>query len=153
MAGNGRRGDDVLIAGLLAGQTVQKAAEGADVSERTAFRRLADEGFRRKCEAAGIAIREHAVAMVNAASTRAANTLLDLMENGPPSIRLGAAKAILQMAVSQDDAQRKAISTQPPAPILTPAQRRFRIEHLMEEARRIELEKYGDAATGLPNAS
>jgi hypothetical protein len=47
MAAHGRktRSDELLAAGLAAGQTIESAAKAAGVSERTARRRMSDPGF------------------------------------------------------------------------------------------------------------
>jgi hypothetical protein len=43
MVENGRRkGDDALLLALASGQTIHDAARAADISERTATRRIAD---------------------------------------------------------------------------------------------------------------
>ena len=67
------RGEEALITGIAAGLTVEAAAKGANISPRTAFRRLADARFKRRVlkareELLAVAVGHLARASVDAAS-------------------------------------------------------------------------------------
>jgi hypothetical protein len=46
--GRGRKAEEVLLLALACGATVEGAARQAGLSERSAYRRLADKNFRRR---------------------------------------------------------------------------------------------------------
>ena len=72
MAENGRqKRHDVLVLALAAGQAVRNAAASAGVSERTAFRRLADPDFRRQVHEARAALVQQAVGKLTAGMAEA----------------------------------------------------------------------------------
>ena len=104
--GSGPRqaGDGVMAAALAAGATHAGAAARAGVSPRTVRRRLEDPDFRALVEQMGDqivvevleALRDHAVAAVA--------TLAQLALSGHPDhVRLGAAKAVLDLLVRYRD--------------------------------------------------
>src|SRR5262245_1947750 len=93
-----RKGDDALLVALASGQTVRDAARAAGIGERTATRRLADPGFRQavtelQAEMVGRAMGRLADGMV-----AAADTLRQLLSADGESVRLGAARSILELA-------------------------------------------------------
>jgi len=92
--------DEVLIAALACGATVESAAFKACISTRTAARRLADPDFQRRVAAFRAETIRRAADMMTAASLESIKTLLDLQTaKTPPSVRLGAAKAVLEIGV------------------------------------------------------
>jgi len=96
VAGGDRSGaDSALIAALASGLPVQDAATGAHVSERTARRRLEDPAFRRQVAAARAAVLEQAIGRLVDATTEAADSLRSLLTAESESVRLAAAKSIL----------------------------------------------------------
>ena len=99
MTGGDRRMADIaLIAALAGGATVADAARAADVSERTAFRRLQDPAFQERLREAREGTIRRAVAMLAEMGTEAAATLRALLEpTVPPTVRLGAARAALEL--------------------------------------------------------
>lgn len=98
MAGGDRRNaNPVLLAALAGGATVQDAATLAGVSERTAHRRLEDPAFQREVLAARAALVTGAVCKLAAASTEAADTLRALLGAESETVRLGAARSILEL--------------------------------------------------------
>ena len=98
MAGGDRKNaDSALITGLACGGTVEAAAKTAGVSERTAFRRLEDPSFRRRVAEARDAMVSRAVARLSATSTLAADTLRELLKARSETVRLGAARAVLEL--------------------------------------------------------
>jgi hypothetical protein len=97
MAGSGRQNaDPLLIAALLSGATLATAAERAGVSEQTARRRLHDPEFHARLDAAGEELIAAATRALADASGEAVSTLRDLLRDGPPAVKLGAARAILE---------------------------------------------------------
>ena len=93
-----RKGDSALITALAGGATVKEAAHRAGVAECTAHRRLDDPEFRRQVDAARTEMIASAVGTLAKASTAAAVTLATLLgKEQPPSIRLGAARSILEL--------------------------------------------------------
>jgi hypothetical protein len=101
VAGSGRKtADDALIAALAGGATVAEAATQAGISERTAWRRLQDDAFRQRLDAARQQTVQVAVDTLSKGSTRAARTLVALLSRRQcPSTRLAAARAILELPV------------------------------------------------------
>ena len=93
------RGREILLASLISGATVSEAAKAAGVAERTAYRRLADVRFREQLAAAGADVVEAARARIQVAAAKAADTAIELMEDGyPPQVRLAAARSVLGLA-------------------------------------------------------
>jgi hypothetical protein len=97
MAGSGRQNaDPILIAALLSGATIVDAAERAGVSEQTARRRLRNLEFRARLNAAGDDLVAAAARAIADANGEAVSALRDLLRDGPPAVRLGAARTILE---------------------------------------------------------
>jgi hypothetical protein len=92
-----RNADSALVAALAAGGTVEAAAKSADVSVATAHRRLNDPAFRRRVDEARADAVSRAVARLSATSTLAADTLRELLKARSETVRLGAARAILEL--------------------------------------------------------
>lgn len=107
MAGGSRKNaDTALVAALAGGATVEAAAKLAGVSERTVYRRLENAGFRRQVAEARAAMIERATAKLAEASTEAAATLRALLDaSSPPAVRLGAARAILELGTRLREAE------------------------------------------------
>ena len=100
MARRGRHNaDPTLIVALAAGLTNRQAAKEAGVSERTVVRRLGDPKFRQQIVEARSATVEQASARLTAASLMAIQTQLQLLGAGSERVRLGTARAILEMGV------------------------------------------------------
>jgi HEAT repeat protein len=98
MAGCGRRNaDEALALALATGQTLRGGAEAAGIAERTATRRWADPAFRRRVgelrgEMVGRALGRMADGMAEAA-----DKLRQLLAAESESVRLGAARALLEL--------------------------------------------------------
>ena len=92
-------GDAVLVAELAGGAAVADAARAAGMSEATAYRRLRDEGFKRRVDEARAEILARAVAMLTHASVRAVATLEGLLDSELDFARLAAARAILDVGI------------------------------------------------------
>lgn len=98
MALSGRRAaDTLLISSLASGLTVAGAAKAANVSERTAFRRLRRPEFRSAIATARTEMTERATALLTDLSTSAATALGELLKADSEAVRLGAARSILEL--------------------------------------------------------
>lgn len=87
---------DQLALALASGQNVPQAAKSAEISERTAFRRLKEPEFLARVRQARLDMWERAVGQLTDASNLAVETLVALLgESNAPSIRLRAASQIL----------------------------------------------------------
>ena len=100
MAGGGRRNaDSALIADLASGVTVRNAAATAGIGETTVYRRLKEPDYRRCVGEAWSEMVGQAVARLSAASTSAADTLKNLLTAESETVRLGAARSILELGL------------------------------------------------------
>jgi uncharacterized tellurite resistance protein B-like protein len=90
--------DELLAALLAAGKTVADAAQSVGMSERTAFRRLSDSDFRRRVSAVRGQMVDAVVGRLVNASTKAVETLASLLGAESESVRLSAAKAIVELS-------------------------------------------------------
>ena len=100
MTGHDReQGGAALVAALAGGATVQEAARQAGVSEATVYRRLRDAGFCQQLAEARSELIGRAVGVLARVSTAAAATLAGLLKADSESVRLGAARSILELAV------------------------------------------------------
>ena len=106
MAQRGRRNADQALAMALAcGATIEAAARSAGVSDTTAYRRLKDPEFVRLLEKTRCDLVERTMGMLTGAAGEAVKTLLGLMrENTPPTVRLGAARATLEIGMKLREA-------------------------------------------------
>jgi hypothetical protein len=98
MAGSGRKNADAaLLAALTAGKATEDAAAAVGVSPRTAYRRLADPAFRQRLAEAQAQLVAQALGKVTASATAAAATLERLLTAESETVRLGAARTILEL--------------------------------------------------------
>jgi hypothetical protein len=88
---------------LAGGLTVAAAARRAGVGERTAYRRLADAGFRARVTEARAAMVERAVGRAADGMAADAATLRSLLRSDKPSVQLGAARALLELGLKLRD--------------------------------------------------
>ena len=94
-----RRGNHTLLMALACGATVAQAAAKAGISERTAYRRLADPAFRARIETLRAEMVQRAAALLIAAAIHAAKTLIDLQNSATPAaVRRRAARDILELS-------------------------------------------------------
>jgi hypothetical protein len=97
--------DQQLPLALACGATVQSAAQKAGLSERTAYRRLADTSFQRRLRELRADMAQRTSGMLTAAAGEAVKTLLTLQkETTPAAVRLGVARAILEIGMKVRDA-------------------------------------------------
>jgi hypothetical protein len=98
VAVRGRKSADAALAlALAAGLTIEAAAERAGVSPRTAYRRLADPAFLGRVTALRDGMVERAVGRMAEGMADAADTLRQLLGAQAESVRLGAARSILEL--------------------------------------------------------
>src|SRR3954470_18818747 len=98
MAENGRRkGDAALVLALAEGRTVRDAARLAGVGERTATRRVADAGFRRRVIDLRAEMVARAVGQLADGMAEAAIALRGLLKSESEPTRLAAARAVLEI--------------------------------------------------------
>jgi hypothetical protein len=103
--GERRNADAALIAALAAGKTVEASAKIAGVSVATAHRRLAEDGFKQRVTAARDEMIARAVGQLSEAAADAVAALRDLLKPAtPPAVRLGAARAALEMVLKGREA-------------------------------------------------
>jgi len=96
----GRAGADAaLVTALAVGATVEQAAERAGVSARTVHRRRGDADFKRRVDEARAELLGRAMARLSAACTTAVTTLTALLTAESESVRLGAARSVLDAAL------------------------------------------------------
>jgi hypothetical protein len=89
-------GDELLVIALAGGTSVKAAAEIADMSERTAYRRRAEAAFRRRLTRARAEMRDRAIGHLSAAAADAAITLRKVLgKEDSPALQVRAAEAIL----------------------------------------------------------
>lgn len=99
MAHRGRStADSALLAALSRGLNVRTAAAQAGIAERTAYRRLRTPEFREALSTARREAIDAAAGALSNASGTAATALIGLLrESTPPSVRLAAARAVLEL--------------------------------------------------------
>jgi HEAT repeat protein len=95
--------DEVLAAGLASGQTVRAAAATANVSERTAARRWAQPAFRRRVAELQHDMVGRCLGRMAEGMPAAADTLRQLLTAKSESVRLGAARAMLELGIRVQD--------------------------------------------------
>lgn len=105
MSGNGKKNaNSVLLSMLATGTPIKNAATASGLSERTIHRRLEDKGFRTELERMKDAAVSAAVAKLSDSCVTAVETLRSLLTGSSESVRLGAARSILEMSVSMRQA-------------------------------------------------
>ena len=97
--GRRRKADAALVLALACGASPENAAQKAGVSERTAYRRLADPAFRAQVGEARADMVRRAAGMSTAASLASMKTLTALQESATSeAVRLGAARAVIELS-------------------------------------------------------
>jgi hypothetical protein len=87
--------DELLLASLAAGSSVEQAAQAAGLSVRTAYRRLADPAFAGRLAQARDELITNALGELVDSASGAVATLRALLEARDERVKLGAAKTIL----------------------------------------------------------
>jgi hypothetical protein len=100
MAHRGRRNaDEPLALALATGQTLRDAAAATGIGERTATRRMADPAFRRRIGELRGDMVGRALGRMADGMAEAADKLRELLTAESESVRLGAARALLELGV------------------------------------------------------
>jgi DNA-binding MarR family transcriptional regulator len=95
-------GDLELIMALASGKSQQDAARTAKVSRSTVSRRLEDVSFRREVDRVRRELFDSAIGQLSGATAEATATLRKLLGGRTPAtVRLGAARAIIDFAFKQ----------------------------------------------------
>ena len=96
--------DERLLMALACGAAVEVAAQTVAVSKRTVYRRLQDPVFRRRLQEVRSDMVQRTSGMLTAAGGAGVKTLLALMkESVPAAVRLGAARAVLELGIKVRD--------------------------------------------------
>lgn len=92
--------DEGALLALACGATVESAARQAGLSSATIHRRLRDPKFRARLQTLRDEMVQRTAGMLTAAASEAVKTLLSLQAaSTPATIRLGAARAILEIGI------------------------------------------------------
>jgi hypothetical protein len=97
-----RKGADrALLQALACGASVEHAARKAGLSERTAYRRLADPAFLEQLEQLRAEMVQRTAALLTGAGMASVKTLLDLQADAavPATVRRHAARDILELGL------------------------------------------------------
>src|SRR6516162_2971820 len=98
MAHRGRRNaDEALALAVATGQTLRDAAAAVGVSERTAARRWADAAFRLRVSNLRTEMVQRSLGRMADGMSDAAAKLRELLSAASESVRLGAARALLEL--------------------------------------------------------
>lgn len=97
--------DHAILMALACGATIEGAAVKAGVGPGTVRRRLANPTFAKQLQDIRAAMVQRTAAVLTAAASEAVKTMLELQSPAsPPGIRLGAARAIIELGVRLRDA-------------------------------------------------
>jgi hypothetical protein len=95
-----KKNEDSLLLALACGATVEAAARQCGLTERTIYRRLKDAAFKARLQAVRSDMVGRSAGLLTAAASEAVRTLLALQkESAPPAVRLGAARAVLEVGM------------------------------------------------------
>src|SRR4051812_47755061 len=86
------------IAALMSSSTIAKAAAVVGVNERTIYTWLEDADFDAAYRVARVEAVQQAIALLQKGSSTAVGVLLNLLSTGTPTVKLGAARTVLEMA-------------------------------------------------------
>ncbi len=95
-----RKNEDPLLLALACGATVESAARQCGLSDRSVYRRLQDPEFKKRLDRVRADMIQRSAGMLTAAAGEAVRTLLALQKEATPAaVRLGAARAILEVGM------------------------------------------------------
>jgi hypothetical protein len=98
VAHRGRRNaDEALALAVATGQTLRDAAQAAGIGERTASRRWADPAFRRRVSELRGDMVQRSLGRMADGMAEAADVLRQLLAAESESVRLGAARSLLEL--------------------------------------------------------
>lgn len=93
----GQKGQDALALALASGQSIRDAAAAAGLAERTATRRVADPAFRQRVAGLRSDMLARAAGQIAEGMVQAVTTLRQLLSAKSESVRLAAARSILEI--------------------------------------------------------
>jgi hypothetical protein len=93
-----KRSEAALLLALAAGASLRQAAAKAGLHHVTVHRRLKDPAFRRQVDAIRRDMIDRAVGKLSAGLAAAGDTLRKLLKAKSEAVRLGAARAMVEMA-------------------------------------------------------
>ncbi|MCE9561270.1 MAG: hypothetical protein K8U57_04375 [Planctomycetes bacterium] len=100
MAEQRKKNEDALLLALACGATVEAAAKQCQLSDRTIYRRMKEADFKARLQELRTDMVRRAAGMLTASANEAVRTLLLLQKDSTPAgVRLGAARAILEMGI------------------------------------------------------
>lgn len=92
--------DDILVTTLACGGTVENAAQRAEISERSVYRRLENPEFKQLLKEFRSELVKRTAGVLSAASIEAVKTLHSLMDrNCSPGTRLSAARSVIELSL------------------------------------------------------
>jgi hypothetical protein len=92
--------DNNLLMALACGATIENAARSAGVSTTTVHRRMREPEFQQELQKVRADMVQRVAGMLTGAAGEAVKTLVALLNPSvPPVVRLGAARAILELGV------------------------------------------------------
>ena len=95
-----KKNEDALLLALACGATVEAAGRQCDLTERTVYRRLREPAFKARLQELRADMVRRSAGMLTAAAGEAVRTLLSLQkDSAPPAVRLGAARAVLELGI------------------------------------------------------
>src|SRR5438034_3274293 len=91
----------LLLQALACGATVENAARKAGITERTAYRRLADPAFAKQVQDQRAEMVQRTLGMLTGAGMTSVKTLVDLQQDAAvtPGVRRRAARDVLELAM------------------------------------------------------
>jgi AcrR family transcriptional regulator len=98
MARNKEQVNTTLLLALACGASNEAAARQANVSTQTVWRRLQEKDFQARLKEMRSEMVTRTSSMLTAASLDSVKTLLELQKSGPPTVKLGAARAVIELA-------------------------------------------------------
>jgi hypothetical protein len=96
--------NDLLALALAEGETVQAAAVKAGIGRTTAYRRLADPAFKQRIQTMRGDMIEQALGRMANSMSEAADVLRDLLKAESESVRLSAARTLLDLGAKLREA-------------------------------------------------
>ena len=101
--GSKKAADTALIVHLASGISPAAAARLAGISEATCYRRLADDAFRQRVEAARSSFWERALGTLSKGAAESATVLRKLLRCEDDRLQLQAAKILLEQGIKVRD--------------------------------------------------
>jgi hypothetical protein len=101
--GSKKAADAALVVHLASGVSPATAAKLAGISEATCYRRLADDAFRQRVDAARASFWERALGILSKGAAESAIALRKLLRSEDGRLQLQAAKILLEQGIKVRD--------------------------------------------------